>query len=95
MEVMADIIVKKNKQKVNDGGHNAFGVDVDPNKTLKHCTNPDGSSDTYHKEQKISYDDYVSELESRYHKNTQGKNLGSSGIGLFSGFGKGTLNKNK
>ena len=91
--VMNNIIVKKGKQKVNDGGHNAFGVDVDPNKTLKHCTNPDGSSDTYHKDQKISYDDYVSELEGRYHKNTQGKSLGS--VGVFSGFGKGTLNKNK
>ena len=92
---MADIIVNKHKSKINDGGHNAFGVDVDPNKTLKHCTNPDGSSSTYHKDQSINYDDYVSELESRYHKSAQGKNLADTGIGLFSGFGKGTLNKNK
>ena len=89
---MAEIIVKKDKPKINDGGHNAFGVDVDPNKSLKHCTNPDGSSDTYYKDQKINYDDYVSELEGRYHKNTQNKSLDN--IGLFGGFGKGTLNKN-
>ena len=43
---MSEIIVKKDKPQINDGGHNAFGVDVDPNKSLKHCTNPDGSSDT-------------------------------------------------
>lgn len=92
---MSEIIVKKDKVKINDGGHDAFGVNVDPNKTLKHCTNPDGSSDTYHKDQKINYDDYVSELESRYHKKSQGKNLESAGLGLFAGFGKGTLNKNK
>ena len=89
---MSEIIVKKDKHKINDGGHNAFGVDVDPNKSLKHCTNPDGSSDTFHNDQKISYDDYVSELESRYHKNSQGKSL--ENVGFFSGFGKGTLNKN-
>ena len=87
----SDIIVKKDKAKINDGGHNAFGVNVDPNETLKHCTNPDGSSSTYYKNQKINYDDYVSELEGRYHKNSQKKSLDN--IGLFSGFGKGTLNK--
>ena len=90
--MMSEIIVKKDKHKINDGGHNAFGVDVDPDKSLKHCTNPDGSSDTYYKNQKINYDDYVSELEGRYHKNSQKKSLDS--IGLFGGFGKGTLNKN-
>ena len=54
---MSEIIIKKDKAKINDGGHNAFGVDVDPNKSLKHCTNPDGSSDTFYKDQKINYDD--------------------------------------
>ena len=92
---MSKIIVKKDKAKINDGGHNAFGVNVDPNNTLKHCTNPDGSADTYYKNQKINYDDYVSELEGRYHKNTQNKSLDcGNSIGVFSGFGKGTLNKN-
>ena len=89
---MSKIIVKKDKSKINDGGHNAFGVDVDPSKSLKHCTNPDGSSDTYYKNQKIDYDDYVSELEGRYHRNSQKKSIDS--IGFFGGFGKGTLNKN-
>ena len=87
-----NIIVKKDKPKVNDGGHKAFGVDIDPNKTLTHVTNSDGSPTTYYKNDKIKYDDYVSELESRYHKRSQNKDYTSSSMGLFSGFGKGTLN---
>ena len=33
---MSEIIIKKDKAKINDGGHNAFGVDIDPKKNLKH-----------------------------------------------------------
>ena len=90
---MSKIFVKKDKAKINDGGHNAFGVDVDPNKTLKHCTNPDCSYDAYYKDQKINYDDYISELEGRYHRKAKGKSVETISVGFFSGFGKGTLNK--
>ena len=86
-----NIFIKKDKPKVNDGGHNAFGVDIDPDKTLKHCTNSDGSATTYYKNDKMRYGDYLNELEGRYHKKDQGKSYTS--VGQFSGFGKGTLNK--
>ena len=37
--------IKKDKPKINDGGHKPFGIDIDPNENLKHITNPDGSYD--------------------------------------------------
>ena len=43
----------------------------------------------------MKYDDYISELENRFHKKGQGKDFASRSIGLFGGFGKGSLNKNK
>jgi len=81
------------KIKPNDGGHTPFGVDIDPNKNLVHNTNEDGSHDAYYKNSKMRYGDYINELEHRFHKKNQGKDYTSS-IGLFGGFGKGTLNKN-
>tara|TARA_R100000808_G_C2057451_1_gene90337 strand:- start:199 stop:489 length:291 start_codon:yes stop_codon:yes gene_type:complete len=88
------IHIKNNKPKNNDGGHNAFGVDIDPKKDLVHNTHEDGSYTAYYKGSKMKFDDYVSELESRYDKNTKGKDFASRSIGLFGGFGKGKLKKN-
>ena len=82
------------KIKPNDGGHTPFGVDIDPNKNLVHNTNEDGSYDAYYKNSKMRYGDYINELEHRFHKKDQGKDYASRSIGLFGGFGKGTLNKN-
>ena len=91
---MSEIIVKKDKAKINDGGHTAFGVDIDPNKDLCHVTNKeDGSYQAYYKGTKMSNDDYVNSLEERYDKRSKGKDFTSSSIGTFSGFGKGTLKK--
>ena len=83
------------KIKKNDGGHTPFGVDMDPKKDLVHNTNEDGSCTAYYKKSKMQYDDYISELENRFHKKDQGKDFASRSIGLFGGFGKGKLNKNK
>ena len=82
------------KIKPNDGGHTPFGVDIDPKKDLVHNTNEDGSYDAYFKGSKMRYGDYINELEHRFHKKDQGKDFCSRSIGLFGGFGKGTLNKN-
>ena len=89
---MSEIFVKKDKVKVNDGGHSAFGVDIDPNKDLCHVTNKeDGSYEAFYKGSKMDYDDYISSLEERYDKKGKGKDFTSSSLGCFSGFGKGTL----
>jgi len=79
------------KIKPNDGGHKAFGVDIDPNKDLVHNTQEDGSCHAYYKGSKLKYDDYLSELESRYHKNSNGKDFTSRALGLFGGV---TFDKN-
>ena len=80
-----NIHIKKDKKPINDGGHKPFGVDIDPNKTLCHQTNEDGSQSTYYKGSEMQYDDYVSELESRFDKKSKGKDFNSSSIGTFSG----------
>ena len=86
------IHIKKDKPLINDGGHKPFGVDLDPDKKLCHVTEEDGSQSTYHNGKRISYDDYVNNLEETMHRRSQGKSTRS--IGLFGGFGKGTLNRN-
>ena len=82
-------------KKANDGGHAPFGVDIDPKKDLIHNTNEDGSCNAYYKGSKMKYDDYLSELEHRFHTKDQGKDFSSRSIGLFGGWGEGTLNKKK
>ena len=91
-----NIIINNNKDKPkrpNDGGHTPFGVDIDPNKDLVHNTNEDGSYEAYYKGSKMRYNDYINELEGRFHQSKQGKGFSSNSIGLFGGFGKGTLKK--
>ena len=90
---MLEVLIISNI-KPNDGGHTPFGVDIDPKKDLVHNTNPDGSTVAYFKSSKMKYDDYINELEQRFHTKKQGKDFGSRSLGLFGGFGKGKL-KNK
>ncbi len=81
-----NIHTKKDKPIVNDGGHKPFGVDLDPDKTLKHVTNPDGSYDAYYKDQKMDFNDYIDEMQERTTRNRNGKDFTSrSSIGMFSG----------
>ena len=58
----SNIQIEKDKPIINDGGHKPFGVDLDPNKTLKHVTNPDGSYEAYYKDQKMDFNDYIDEM---------------------------------
>ena len=86
MVEMSKIHIKKDKHKVNDGGHKPFGADIDPDKNLKHITNPDGSYDAYYKDSKMDFNDYIDEMQDRCEKNHKGKDFTSrSKFGFFSG----------
>ncbi len=87
----SNIQIKKDRPKVNDGGHKPFGVDIDPDKDLCHTTNPDGSQEVTYKGTNMEMDDYITSIEERFDKRSKGK--GFTSIGTFSGFGPGTLNK--
>lgn len=73
--------------------HKPFGVDLDPNKELTHTPLPDGDVKTTYKGGEIDYMDYVDELEERATRKSEGKTATKTSIGLFSGFGNGTLKK--
>ena len=83
---MARINVKKDKVKINDGGHSPLGVDLDPQKNLTHITNEDGSTEAYYKDSKMDYNDYIDELQDRTEKSAAGKDFTSRSIGYFGGF---------
>tara|TARA_R100000458_G_C8237075_1_gene217122 strand:+ start:750 stop:989 length:240 start_codon:yes stop_codon:yes gene_type:complete len=73
-------------------GNDIFKKALDPDNDLKH-EKINGGEDincTY-KGRKISYDDYLDIHEERGERISKGKKPGS--IGLFSGFGPGTLRK--
>lgn len=73
--------------------HNPFGVQLDPEKDLTHEPQPDGDVKTTYKGKDIDYMDYIDELESRATRKSEGKSAVKSNLGLFSGFGNGTLKK--
>ena len=72
---------------------NLFGVDFDPNNEMELNPRKDGDVDVKYKNGKMTYDEYIDEVESRVTRHSEGKTLTSSCIGTFSGFGKGTLKK--
>ena len=53
----------------------------------------DGDVDVRYKNGKMSYDEYIDEMETRANNQAEGKSLPSNSLGLFGGFGKGTLKK--
>ena len=78
---------------INNDRHKPFGVDLDPNKDLTHTTQPDGDVKVTHKGNKIKYMDYIDVMEERATRKGEGKSPTKSDMGLFGGFGKGTLKK--
>ena len=72
---------------------NLFGVDFDPNNDMELNPRKDGDVDVKYKNGKMTYDEYIDEVESRGTRHSEGKTLTSSCVGTFSGFGKGTLKK--
>ena len=86
-------IIKKSKPKKDIGNLNnkEFGVELDPDNTLCLAEDKDEGQQAYYKGSKMDYTDYVSEGGNRISKGKQGK--GTSNLGTFAGFGKGTLKK--
>tara|TARA_Y100001963_G_C6574682_1_gene350555 strand:- start:204 stop:455 length:252 start_codon:yes stop_codon:yes gene_type:complete len=70
-----------------------LGVDYDPNNDMELNPKKDGDVDVKYKGGKMTYDEYIDEVESRVTRHSEGKTLTSSSIGLFAGWGKGTLKK--
>ena len=77
---------------VKESHSKLLGVDFDPNKDMKIDVKDNGEYDVEYKGSEMKFTDYVDEMEDRAVKHQQGKSLDKS-IGMFSGFGKGTLNK--
>tara|TARA_R100001463_G_scaffold28889_2_gene66015 strand:- start:6950 stop:7201 length:252 start_codon:yes stop_codon:yes gene_type:complete len=72
---------------------NLLGVDYDPNNDMELNPRKDGDVDVKYKNGKMTFDEYIDEVESRVTRHSEGKTLTSSCIGTFSGWGKGTLKK--
>ena len=73
--------------------HSKIGnVDYDPQNDMELKPKKDGDVDVRYKNGKMTYDEYIDEMESRTTRHSEGKSLTSSSMGLFAGFGKGTLN---
>ena len=70
-----------------------LGTDYDPNNDMELKSKPDGDVDVRYKNGKMTYDEYIDEMESRATRHSEGKSLTTNSIGLFGGWGKGTLKK--
>ena len=70
-----------------------LGVDYDPTKDMELNPKKDGDVDVKYKSGKMTYDEYIDEMESRVTRHSEGKTLTSSLLGSFAGWGKGTLKK--
>ena len=73
--------------------HKGLGVDLDPNNDLTHTVLPDNDVKVTHKGEEIDYMDYIDVMEERATRKGEGKSPTKSDMGLFGGFGKGTLKK--
>ena len=89
---------RKSKKELKDIGGTKLEfknrtLDLDPDKDLCLIEHKEKGQEAYYKGQKMKYMDYYAELADRENKAIAGKNVSSSSIGLFGGFGKGTLKK--
>tara|TARA_R100001594_G_scaffold1060_1_gene4400 strand:+ start:495 stop:746 length:252 start_codon:yes stop_codon:yes gene_type:complete len=78
---------------LNKKHSNILGKDLDPKNDMELKPKKDGDVDVRYKNGKMSYDEYIDEMETRANNQAEGKSLTSNSLGLFGGFGKGTLNK--
>ena len=78
---------------VSNDRHKPFGVDLDPNNDLTHTPQPDGDVKVTHRGKEIKYMDYIDIMEERATRKGEGKKAVKSSMGLFGGWGKGTLKK--
>ena len=77
----------------NNKHSNILGKDLDPKNDMELKPKKDGDVDVRYKNGKMSYDEYIDEMETRANNQAEGKLLTSNSLGLFGGFGKGTLKK--
>ena len=78
---------------LNKKHSNILGKDLDPKNDMELKPKKDGDVDVRYKNGKMSYDEYIDEMETRANNQAEGKSLTSNSLGLFGGFGKGTLKK--
>ena len=78
---------------LNKKHSNILGKDLDPKNDMELKPQKDGDVDVRYKNGRMSYDEYIDEMETRANNQAEGKSLTSNSLGLFGGFGKGTLNK--
>ena len=78
---------------LNNKHSNILGKDLDPKNDMELKPKKDGDVDVKYKNGKMSYDEYIDEMETRANNQAEGKPLTSNTIGYFAGFGEGTLNK--
>ena len=69
-----------------------LGKDLDPKNDMELKPQEDGDVDVRYKNGRMSYDEYIDEMETRANNHAEGKSISNS-FGLFGGFGEGTLKK--
>ena len=72
-----------------------MGIYYDSNNDMELKPKPCGDVDVRYKNGKMTYDEYIDEMEDRVTSHSMGKPIPSNSLGLFAGFGEGTLNKKK
>ena len=83
--------MSKDKKDIGNLNNKEFGVELDPNNDLKLVEDDVKGQKASYKGSDMSYTDYIAEVGSRINKGKKGK--GTTNLGSFSGFGKGTLKK--
>ena len=63
-----------------------FGIDYDSNNDMELKPRRDGDVDVRYKNGKMTYDEYIDEMETRVTDHSQCRPIKSNPIGYFSGF---------
>ena len=85
--------LKKNAKNIG-GTVLPSGVDLDPGRDFTLIEDKAKGQEAYYKGEHISYLDYFGELAEREVQTNEGKDVyRATSIGVFGGFGKGTLKK--
>ena len=85
------IVTMSNKKDIGNLNNKEFGVELDPKNELRLEEDAKKGQQAYYKNSKMPYLDYIGEVGSRINNAKNGK--GITDVGIFSGFGSGTLKK--
>ena len=77
--------------KVDGKKEKVLGLDLDPNDHLNMVTDKEGYPTCTYKNKHCTTEDYLDKTQENAERHYKGKK--SNNIGVFSGFGKGTLKK--